>query len=814
MKTFEGFLHEDEEVIQKQLPNLVGQIRAGISPKLTGAMKQALKSGGMALTPDNKISAHTQMPGRGNIPDDLRGPDIQPQLTKSGQLKKSERNLQQRQGAPLDKDKLTRDIERVDGLNPQMPGISPALIQAMSDNEKSFDQYQDERLPFLGTQSEYYKSKAGESGDSAKEVKESASLYAMMQMIRNGKEINEEDLQYYIDQYQNRYGKLDKGSETTKATDLIGSVREQVKALKEYLESHGYDAEVLKNFKFARVGGTDNDIMSDMLIEGDPMNQFGNDLREFLGNEGMSEIFESDNINSWNPSDVYMMNDETRDQFTEGYKKIMEQYKDDPSNRQNAVNAIAALMRGFVKNKGMLPISLKDTAGAKANVEETNFDELSDEGMEAMAMSMLGPVGLHMALNNTKGTGKNEVIGTDFSSNGMEVPVAMKVLGHFLEDGKLTDKEKYIFAQYYLLGQTKSGANWQQFKNEPKPLRDSDSEKGYSGTAEKFGTMPAQFLARTITELGQGLDEDTPGHIPADADGSYMMGVKPQTYQEPGEYTGPVHKAPKAFSAKDPGKFDKPKPKQGPRQSDASYAAAVSRWEKQKDNHEAKVEKYKASKAEYEKKKALAGKPKEDSPKYSQYRTELERVGQVIPNQYDWDDIGEDQAQFWGPMLDEISEYNNSQEEQDPFKRFDVDLSSAEIGGQAYGPEAGEGHSYTDFIRHMGEIDRAYADPENPDMEILQKYYGDNADPTDREIRQKIRLFLNRLRVAHGMGRLHKSGGLQKYMFDALMKAKKTATNRKQAGFPFLKLGVDPQIDPSKFNVEEYTPKKFILFLG
>ena len=711
-------LLEDEEMIGRELPKVAGRLRAGM--KVPAKTQSQLKKQKIEIE-DGKIRAHQDWKGKDQIPQTLRGPDIERKTSGRGKDNPNIVNDSQPDSS------LGRRMRRYDDIRPDTPGISPRLIDAMDTRDMDLGEFEEKRFEAFGDSGLRLPPNQGTAGT---DIKESGTLYAMMEQLQHGKQIDEDDLQFYINGYMEKYG-MNESDAKTRAQ----ATRQQVRALSDYLDARGITEEQRKAFLYAKVGGTDTDIPQELQADG-VMDKFTERLGEFLSTEERQKLFGSHMKDAWNPTDILFMSPDLRDRFEDIYEEIFSQYEGaSVEEKRNAINLVAAAMRNEFNSGNLLPISLKDSAGKEEVAKEYNVKELSDKGMEAIAATLLEPATMKMMINNDK------VGGTDFTNNDLLMPFGLQVNANYLgdESEELDPEEMKFFAHYMLQEGNKSDEeDYRKIKNEPKPLRNSGQDT-ISTHAEKYGSVPVKVLEEQIKRVR---------NLPEGEDGSYMMGVSPRLYPEPKEYKGARY--PEAG----------PKPVKGPRQSDESYQKKLDAWQKKKE---------------------VEGQFK-PTAKYEAYLEEKERAGTAIPDKYDYKDLGDDEIEYWGDRLEQISDYNDESD-------FKVDLSSTNIGDREYGKG-----QYRDFMRDLAKLDRAFgltkSDPKNEEAkEIIEGFFGEGSSTRNNRFRAKTRLLLNRIALAHGFGQAHKDGNLQKEIADAFLSAQKIAQSRELSGFPMLKIG-------------------------
>ena len=748
MSVGSSFLREDEEYLAKAVPAALNQLRD--RQKLPKGMKIGGANAQGSLQPDLKKGLQDQ--GFGVESGKLRAPkqwggSIHPDLVADenfGNPKKKQGLVDTDTKALMDK--ITQNMSANQSELFQDLGMSEAVASrrdwAKRDANGEVQDYEQNPTPFLSPEkSSFYKDR-WTSGETALSSKESLTIHAAKMLMQQGRMLQNEELADFGKQILQRYGAV--GKKDAKAEQLLaGSTQAQMQALSKWLDEKGIDEESRKLYKFARAGGSDNDIDEDESTSF--VDNFNKDFMEFLGPE-YERIFESNDVNAFNPTDAYMVRGDKEEDLTNAYRKIFETYgqSDDPQVKKTGMQLALALMREASQTGDLISMSLKDTAGYDAKATPVNHHALSDKGIQALAASVLKPGKMKLSLNNFTSTddieeeddeessgGRKKKTGINFGSSDLDIPVSLQMQADYLD----ADPEDIGVHGFYRMQESNKTdvPSWEKHKLEPKAMMKRD-DGSITDAPEKFGIFPAQMIASQIERL-TGVE---PGL------GWQHMGVKPVRPDQPMTPAG--------------------KPKGG------------------------KVkEKYERDLADFENNRNL---------KYEWDDFNL-----------DEDDENNDVAHF-ANMLNYIAENNNDDFSMDLSstnigdKRYGI--------GEGYDGDYNDfirgALRLGNAVPTLKKDGNKWKPGKMADLDTLTELLGDGIDPDSaisNRFSNKLRLMLNRIRTAHGLMNTNKEKGNQALaaeLAQALTAGSKMATDPNRPIFPYLKLSTNPKMNESLDN--------------
>jgi len=579
--------------------------------------------------------------------------------------------------------------------------------------------------------------------------KESASLFTIMDALRNGNRVTDDNLAERVKSAAEYYGIPEK-----QAKELVQSGKSQTEALEKYIKKKGIDPEKLKRYRFGKLGGTDSDIPEDARAE-DLLDQFHERLWEVLGKEGRDQIIMSNQKDAYNPTDIFAYDGDAADTIKKALFGHLEGLSESSSmdEKRNAMKLISQSLQGLVGDGSMLPMSLKQTNNpeVKAKSLEQNYQQMSPDSIREVAMSILSDVGMNINLTDQK-PGKRGAI--DFGNNELSFQIAMRNAIRSGDNEQLED----LFAQYYLLGNTVNENRWMQLKNESKPLikqrEDSaNAQKPFAPGSEKFGSIPVQMLTEHLEQMR---------NLPEGVDGDYMMGMEDIFHPSKEEVE-------KMYPVGPNGKRTKGNEKK--------YQEAIK----------------------------VAG--QKSGSKYRDFNDdEIEYYGQMLE-----DILDQNEANEMTPQLPEVpfgkppkTGPNKGKQKTYQLKNgVNVDIDPT-IGNRTF--KKGE---MRDYMKAMFDVEKAIRMANNDPSKIeeaqklIEPYFGAGHIMQDygNRFQQNTRNALSRIAVARQLQNLYNTGDLQRVMSQALMQGQKVSFDEERPGFPFLKLGAESDLDPETYGL-------------
>lgn len=739
----EVMIREDEEYLAKAVPAALQQMRdrnklpkgmkigqSNAQGSIQPDLKQGLVDQGFKVDPKTGIRAPKAWSGR-----------INPELSTDPNFGKPHAG---KIPSSIDKDtkalmdEITNNMtanqdELFQGLNiPQQ--VASRRDWAKRDPEGEVQDFEQNPTPFLSPEKSRFYKDTWKNGETALDSKESLTIHAAQMLMQQGRMLQNEELADVGKQILQRYGAV--GKKDGKAERLLaGSTQAQMQALSKWLDDKGISEEDRKLYKFARAGGSDDDIEEENLTRF--VDDFNSDFRSFMGDE-YERVFESDNTNSFNPTDAYMIRGDKEDEMRDSYRKLFETYSnsDDPQMKRTGMQLALAMMREHANSGDLIPMSLKDTAGYDAKASETNYHALSDKGIQAMAANILKPGKMKLSLNNfanaddieddeEDGGGKKKKTGINFGSNDLDIPVSLQMQADYLD----ADPEDIGIHGFYRMQESNKNnvPGWEKQKIEPKAMMKRD-DGSITDAPEKFGIFPAQMNSAQIERL-TGVE---PGM------GHQHMGVSPIKPTEP--------MTPKGVPA-------------GGKKRE-KYLQDLENFNNNK-NH---------------------------SYEWSDFNLDEE-------------DENNDVKHF-GDMLTYIAENGNDDFSMDLSstnignknygigEEFDGDYTDFIRNALRIG----------NAIPTLKKDGKKWIPDKEADMDTLSELLGEDVDPNSaisNRFANKLRLMLNRIRTSHGLMKTNKeqgNQGLAAELAQALTSGSKMATDPNRPLFPYLKLSTNPKM--------------------